>query len=118
MLVFLNRDLEAIADAVLELIPTGAEKAIQAKEIENQLEINHSFFKIALKYLREKGCVICSGTSRPGYFKPSCATDAEQYVRDERHRITSLCRALRAAELYVGDVPFLDKLTGGQGVES
>ena len=105
MIIKLTVTFEEIANAVLEAIPHGAENAITSKQLEDLLCINHDLFKEVLRYLRENGAVICSTPRKPGYFRPRTQNEAVQYVRDEQHRITQLCKALRAAEVFVDGAP-------------
>lgn len=105
MIIKLTSTFEGIAQALLEAIPHGKENAVSSKELEEKLFISHDLFKSALRFLRESGAIICSTPKSPGYYRPRSANEAVDYVRTEQHRINQLCKALRAAEIFVDGKP-------------
>lgn len=92
---------------LMNYIPTGAENALDAKQLcnisgySNVRSMQHEIHR-----LREQGKLICSSTESPfGYYIPADRKEAARFVHQMESRVREIKRAVKAAKKYTSDLP-------------
>ena len=92
---------------LLAYIPTGAENAIQAKELCRLSGFaNVRTMQQEIHRLRERGHPICASTEPPaGYYLAADEQEAARFVRSMESRRREIARAIRAIKKRIADAP-------------
>lgn len=87
---------------LIDYIPTGEENAVKCSELAKIFECNERDITSSINALRNDGIIICSSTE--GYFKPSDNEDIKSFVRQMKHRVIEIQKAVKPAEEYLKGV--------------
>jgi predicted DNA-binding transcriptional regulator YafY len=87
---------------LFEILPTGIENAVQARELAERLGVEIRSLRAAISRERRKGAVICSNSDgtrgRCGYFIPKNHDELKAFISTERARIATHTEAILSAE--------------------
>lgn len=98
-----STELEVIfLNKTTDYIPVGAANAISADELANRRNEDKRNIRKAIFQARQDGAIICSNceAGHSGYYLPQTPAEAKPYLRQQRARLNSLKKSLKAAELY------------------
>jgi len=90
-------DNKSFAQTLLDLIPSGEENAVTAKELASLLNCHWRQVTLTINYLRMHDIVIC-GTTRSGYFKHTNNEELKHFVFSMHSRARKILAAAESAE--------------------
>ena len=92
-------DNKSFAQTLLDLIPSGEENAITARELASLLNVHWRIVTLTIHLLRcsKKRLIVICGSGK-GYFLPANNAELEHFVRQMRSRVKHIRAATRSAE--------------------
>lgn len=82
---------------LIDYIPTGKENAVKCSELAKKFNCCERDITLSINALRNNGVIICSGSD--GFYKPGNDEDIKSFVRQMKHRVSEIQKAVKSANL-------------------